>query len=270
MARPLDKIVEGVRLTRDAAIEAAIDVALGQTPVTWRARAAITDRKAPDYLPSECLVHLIRNAMRQSNAEATHNSVANALLPFLLKRCEANLKAKVSSQIATAEDLRADILAAFAVLFAEDLAPDADRKLDFYEVKFNRAFRFFRIDAVRAELRRINRIDGGPTGSSDDGSPDAEADVALGSAANIAAPDTDPLEGIFRQQMRPKLLAAIKALPDDERKAFILRYHYELKIESQDPNETTVATLCKVSGRTISDRLKRAKAKLAEILKEAT
>jgi len=61
MARPLDKIVKGERLKRPPEIEAAIDTALGQDIETIRRRAAIIDETSADYLPTECLVHLIRH-----------------------------------------------------------------------------------------------------------------------------------------------------------------------------------------------------------------
>lgn len=129
MARPLDKIVKGVRLTRDPAIEATIDVARTRPLETLRARAAIVDKQSPDYLPFECLVHLIRHAIRQSNGPLTHNAVANGLLPFLLKRCEANLKVKVSDRIATAQDIREEILTRLALMFANEAAPDGKYRL---------------------------------------------------------------------------------------------------------------------------------------------
>jgi RNA polymerase sigma factor (sigma-70 family) len=265
MARPLDKIVKGAPLKRNPVIEATIDAALRQDLGTLVARAAVSDPNSPDYLPSECLVHLIRNALRQSNGPPTHNTVAHSLLPFLLKRCEANLATKVSNTIPNAKELREEITSNFAVMFANDLTPEGCPQLDFYEVKFNRVFRLRRIDAVRAALKHINRIAAGPKKDELD-----EPDTSLEDIAeNVAAPDTDPVEGIFRQQMRPRLLAALKALPENERKAFILRYHFDYDIESEDLDVITVATLMKVSGRTIHNWLKRARAKLAEALKEA-
>ena len=199
MARPLDKIVNGARLKRNPAMEATIDAALGQDLDGLVGRAGVSDPNSSDQLPSECLVHLIRNALRQSNGPPSHNTVAHALLPFLLKRCEANLATKVSNTIPNAKELREEIISNFAVMFAEDLTPEGCPQLDFYEVKFNRVFRLRRIDAVRAALKQLNRT---AAGSKQD-EPD-EPDISLEDIAeNIAAPDTDPVEGIFRQQMRP-------------------------------------------------------------------
>jgi DNA-directed RNA polymerase specialized sigma24 family protein len=60
-------------------------------------------------------------------------------------------------------------------------------------------------------------------------------------------------------------MRAINALPPDERKALVLVHYYGFKIESEDPGETTAATLCGVRGRTIQNRLNRAKAKLSKL-----
>ena len=57
------------------------------------------------------------------------------------------------------------------------------------------------------------------------------------------------------------IIEVIKSLPPDERDPLILRIMgYEE--ESEDPNKTTIASLCGVTGRTIRNRLKRATKKL--------
>ena len=61
MARPLNKTKpDGAPYTRPPEIEAAIDAALGQDLEIVCDRARLRDRQAGTYLPSECLVHLIR------------------------------------------------------------------------------------------------------------------------------------------------------------------------------------------------------------------
>src|SRR4051794_21043484 len=68
MARPLLKTKEhdGTLYKRLPEIEAAIDAALTQDLETLCRRAKIRDKRATDYLPSECLVHLIRDAHRHN------------------------------------------------------------------------------------------------------------------------------------------------------------------------------------------------------------
>jgi len=59
---------------------------IGQDWATLAKRARITGQKATDYLPSECLVHLIRDAIRHGDQR-----VATVLMSPLLVRCESIL-----------------------------------------------------------------------------------------------------------------------------------------------------------------------------------
>jgi hypothetical protein len=82
MAIPLTKhYPDGCRYFRPPTVEATIDERLGQELTTACRRAAITDRRSAEYVPSEALVHLIRDARRR-NDEAT----MDILLPILLRR----------------------------------------------------------------------------------------------------------------------------------------------------------------------------------------
>lgn len=151
MARPLEKTTNGKLYTRPPEIEAATDAVVAQTLATQSRRALIRDPHHPEYLPSECLVHRIREARRRGD-----DAARDALLPLLLARCEANLNAKVDGQIAGAVELKEDILGDFAELFAIDGTPDDRHELDFFEVRFNRAFFTFRATRVRAEIAHLN------------------------------------------------------------------------------------------------------------------
>jgi len=141
MARPLTKTDHNGHLyTRAPSVEAAIDAAIGQDLETLTRRAAIANRFSPEFLPLECLVHLIRDARPRGDEDTM-----SALLPRLLGRCDAILKKKMpTGATGNWEEFRAEILGDFAVLFAED-GSDEKQKLDFFECRFNQAFRYFRI-----------------------------------------------------------------------------------------------------------------------------
>lgn len=257
MARPLDKTKpDGAPYTRFPEIEAAIDAALGQDLETLSDRAQLRDRKAKNYLHSECLVHLIRDASRTGNEKAR-----DMLLPLLFARCVTILISKVpDSRIATAPQLREDILGDFAELFGIDGSIQDRHELDFYEVRFNLAFRTFRITRVRTELERLNNTGDLP----DRAHPDVDVEI-LTRLSDRDWTMCDPEELVFRKQVRN----AIDALPRDEREAIVLCYLMGFKEESEDPNERTAATVCGVTGRTIRNRLTKAFAKLSR-LKEDT
>jgi hypothetical protein len=258
MPRPLSKTKsDGTTYTRFPEIEAAIDAAFMQDLETLRDRAAIRERKAKDYLPSECLVHLIREARRRGDDRAR-----DTLLPLLFARCTVHLISKVDSNIPTAPQLREDILGDFAELFAIDGSPQDRHELDFFEARFNLAFRNFRVTRVRPELDRLNTTQAIPDPAFADVPIDEEVVARL---SDLYRATNDPEQRVFRKQAH----AAIMALPRDERNALILVRFMRLKEESKDPQERTAATLCNVKGRTIRYRLARAIAKLSRLKEDA-
>jgi DNA-directed RNA polymerase specialized sigma24 family protein len=260
MARPLSKIKEddGTLYHRLPEIEAATDVALSQDLDTLCRRAKVRDRQSTGYLPSECLVHLIREAHRHGE-----DSRRDTLLRQLLERCHANLNKKVASTIPNAARIRREILNDFAGLFATD-GIDQNFPLDIYEVAFNFAFMRFRITHLRPVLDDLAQQVSYPEEEAETIEQELQDEV-LARIADLRGDAGNPEAQVFRKQV----YNAIVALPEDERKALLLVHYYGFKIESENPNEVTAATLCKVSGRMIRYRLKNAIAKLKK-LKEHT
>jgi hypothetical protein len=247
MARPLTKKDEtGVLYTRPKSIEATIDVALIQDRATLSQRAQATHRNSWDHLPSECLVHLIRDAIRRGDQH-----LASALMPPLLVRCEASLKRTVpDGGFRNAEAIREEILSSFALLFTDDAEEEA---LDYYECKFNRAFRSLRINHVRAEVRARKQLTDLPEVTTPDGELMLDADVLakLAQAAKIGPSQEDHV-------YLPQVLKAIDELPPDQRRAFVLR-------RIIGDTEERVAANEGVEGRTIRNRIERADARLKKL-----
>jgi hypothetical protein len=183
----------------------------------------------------------------------------SVLLPPLLARCEAILKKKIlESDMPNAAEIRGEILAEFSVLFAEDGLGNNPDELDFFECRFNRAFRCFRIDFMRGETVRTEHLVELP---SENEAPDSFGDEErLPRISDAFQKAATQLPDVFLQ----RLLGAIRLLPPDERKAVILCCVFGYKEESDDPAETTAASLCGVTGRTIRNRLHRAAAKLSK------
>lgn len=258
MARPLTRAnVGGELYARPTAVEAQIDVAVCFSPSELQTRLSIIDRKAAGYLRSECLVHLVREG-RQSDDQ----QLMNAVLPVLLGRCEANLLVTVpDGGMPDAANLRQEILDDLADLFVTDGTGDFPDELDFYECRFNKAFRALRIDAVRRDERRRKR---------------SIPVVSLPPSEEASGPNADEdalarMPGAFKilptqewNALRGPLVEAISALPPDERDAVILVRVLGYKVESEDPEEKTAATRCNCTGRTIRNRLKRAAVKLSQ------
>lgn len=258
MARPLTKTTpDGAVYTRPAEVEAQIDEALQLPLPELRGRLLVTDRSAPSYLSHECLVHLVRQGRRSDD-----QALMSAVLPVLLGRCEANLLVKVpDGGMPEAASLRQEILDTLTDLFAMDGSEDHLDELDFYECKFNKAFRALRIDAVRRGARRnliVDVID----------LPREEATSGPDSYEDALAKLSDVFKVLPTQEwhvLREPLLTTIEALSPDERKAVVLVHLLGYKEESSDPDEQTAATRCNCTGRTIRNRLTRAAAKLSHL-----
>lgn len=256
MGRPLTKTDHNGHLyTRSPAVEAAIDAAIGQDLEALKRRAAIANWFSPEFLPLECLVHLVRDARRRGDEDAM-----NALLPRLLVRCDAILKKKMPTD-ATGnwEEQRTEILGDFAVLFAED-GSDRKQTLDFFECRFNRAFRTFRIPYIRKEIARNQHREFAPT-ETEEVRDLADDEFLSGLAEKVR--DRDP---VVNRDLRQAILNALDTLPFDQCKAVMLVYYQGLPIESEDPTVTTAASVCGVTGRTIRNRIARALATLSRKL----
>ena len=253
MARPLQKVGVDGPLVRPDAVEAQINVALTLTPQGLRARLAIIDRQDGNHLRSETLVHLVRHGRRTGD-----QGLISLVLPVLLARCEVNLIVKVpDGQLLEAATVREDILGEFSELFASDGTGKDPDELDFYECKFNRAFRFFRIDVVRRETGRLKQVAQLPE-PDEDGEPEPHDEVFARVSEAFRSPAMQDGD-VFRSELHD----AVLELPPDERDAVILVHALGYQEESDDPGEETAATRCDCTGRTIRNRLTRAATKLA-------
>jgi len=258
MASPLRKKKEdtGELYTRPPHIERKIDAALGQDRTTLRARAWITAPGHPDFLPRECLLHLIRDAIRRDD-----QPLARALVPPLVKRCEANLHKTVpDGRMRNAEAVREQILSAFGLMLAEDGMEGHEDELDYFECSFGRAFRALRIDYVRREISDRAELVDLPEAFDEEGEP-AFDDEELGRLSSAARMNG----GQEAQVDLPRVLKAVSKLPHEEKRAIVLCRILGYRDESPDPNERTAATICNVKGRTIRYRLSRADKRLKRL-----
>lgn len=190
MAQQLTADEDEHSLVRPKAVEDQIDAVLKLAPAALRARLAIIDRRNSDHIHSETLVHLVRHGRRVGD-----QNLITLVLPVLLGRCEANLLIKVpDGQLPEAASLREEILCSFSELFASDSSGDNPNELNFYECRFNRAFKFFRIDMVRREIARLKPITQMPT-ANEDGEPGPHDEVfARVSEAFRTMPTQEPAD----------------------------------------------------------------------------
>jgi hypothetical protein len=175
----------------------------------------------------------------------------------LLGRCEAILDTKISDLLPNAAQLRDEVLSDLCELLLTDGAGDQPDELDFYECKFNLAFRTLRLDVIERQLRVVNRNANLPDHGEVD-EPDAYEDAFARVSEAFQTPAIQQ-STLFLDD----LWEAINALPPDQRKAVILVHVLGYDEESDIPRKVTAATLCNCTGRTIRNRLSRAAEKLA-------
>lgn len=264
MARPLTKRKpDGTPYKRPRSVEQEIDGALALEGKAAIARAEVVDESSSDYLSCECLVHLIRDANRRKN-----EGQRNRLLTVLFQRCEQMLRAAMpDGRWAKAAHLRDEVLGRFGELVAEDCAAGDDDVLDYYECRFNRAFKTLRLTLVRSERNTTKHHVELPAENDEDALQPDDARMAWLSDA-FATPATQE-ESLARQELLRDLCGALDSLPPDERAAIVLHFLVGFDIESVDPNKATVATICGVTGRTIRTRLARALSTLETVLRRS-
>lgn len=261
MVRALTKTKDtGEPYTRRPDTEACLAQAIRQAPATLRARAAIADPRDPGFLPTEALVHLSREALRTRD-----KLTAETLIGCLGRRCLQMLIRTIRpSKLFDAKEVRQQVQCKLYDLFANEAADSTNNELDFYEVQFNKALAWLRTGVLREAYRRQMHFEAPPPSPT----PVKDSDVGHDDVGDIGdsadeSPHCDPL----MQLESLDLLRRIQALPAEERNA-VLWKREGYKTESIDPAETTVATLCGVSGREIRDRLGSARARLKRMEEE--
>jgi hypothetical protein len=243
MATPLTKISKaGSPYVRTPSVESSIDRTVNEDLAALRKRLELDDESSPDYLKSECLVHLFREFNRRNEHEKR-----DIIVTVIFTRIERLLLARYpDNRIRNAAQIRDEILGKFALMLANDGRGSNPDELDFYECRFNRAFRTFRIDVLKHEKGQETRFsqfpDEAPTG-------DEKAAPNLGAIPSSRAKQEDAL---LRAEM-------LNSLSPDLRRAVVLVHEMGYEIESEDDTKITAATICGVSGRTIRTRLKLAK-----------
>lgn len=243
MIRPLTKTSkDGEVYSRPKTVEKNIKSAIGLGIEVIKARLKEEKPRSENYLKSECLVYLFREAR-----SSLDDVMANLLATALLTRCERILHSKLTK---VSNRLHEDILADFAVI----LVNDSSSELDYYEVRFNHAFRTHRLEIVRTEVNRCEKVEAQKFGSSTN---DDEEEV------HSDEPSCQPKES--DKLIRNELL---DQLPPKIQKAVVLR-EMGYPIESNDPSEDTVATLCGVRERTIHNWIKKAQKILPNPSKES-
>jgi DNA-binding CsgD family transcriptional regulator len=230
------KTLSGKTYERDPKVEALLVELFSLSRDQMLARAAITRRNDPGYVPSECLVFLIR-ASRSDNSDAWFERLYKLLAERVL-RCLPRLEsADGKTESLTRGKIRDKVFGRFVELLAADRTEPAT-KLDYFEVRFDGALASLRRDAQEQAWREENRSEAlefdGETGEL---SPEVER--AVGHIDPFAGPEIDGAN------YRSRLDAAIEALPPEQiRIVDMLRQGFPI-----DSKASGTMTIAKALGR---------------------
>lgn len=254
MARPLNKKMdEGGFYTRRPEIEACIDEALTECPDTVLRRAAIRNARDPDYMPMECLLHLMREARLKKDKPAE-----GKLYTHFMSRCEARLKRAIPDGSRTdAADLRDEVMFKFNVMFARVGTNEDSTALDYYEVNFNQAFQFLWWKQVRKYDARKKVFVDISQEKDDEGRP-LDEENTLAKLSDAARSPAQQDHYVYLTQIGTVL--ATLSPQDRETVRLVLIEGYT--IESDNPDEVTAAKILGVGRRAITKRLAKVAAKL--------
>lgn len=261
MVAPLRKAKgDGTPYTRPPEVEAAIARLLGMSRERVLAVCGLNDRRSDDYVPSECILHLLRRAGRDND-----QAHLERLFRIFTRRVARAFPVPERSLLGSdAKGLSSVDLAVreFAIdRLTEMLCLDRqgyDDRLDIYEATFDAALKTLRATARRSVGRQRNRL--APL-SDDPKAAEPSSDVEDALLRHV--PGTE--EKIERRDYRRKLLAAIQLLPDEDRRLLMLLSR-DIPIHSKDPNVTTVARLIGCGEQTVRNRRDRIHRDLQRLL----
>jgi hypothetical protein len=252
---PLRKTtLEGALYVRQPGIEARLAELVPLPLQEISARCAVEDDHDPNYIPSECLMYLVR-ANRTCPPGICFENIYKALLARVMRRLPGEDRTSL-----TDTNIRAETLGQFAELLAADRVSSND-KLDYYEVRFDSALRSLRENVARQAYRERDRA-AVLESDLETGELSKEVERAAVSGFNLFEP-----EKLDDADYRSRLAEAIDTLPAIQ-KAIIEMMNKNIPIDSKDPRLPTISKILGKAEKTIRLQRDRAYQTLRDILKE--
>lgn len=238
---PLRKCkLTGEQYRRNEKVESVLSCLLVLSREDILLKCEIEDESNVEFVPSECLVHLVR-ICRNEVANHFFEGIYRVLMKRILLRLPS-AESKDKRRIYLKESqIQEGVIDNFQELLALDRTSYEDR-LDFWEVAFGMALKMLTItvqDKVWKETNRSMPLENPETG---------EVFSHVLEAAGASDPN-DPSE-LLKKDYREQLPAAIASLPPDKRR--IITMHLEgFLIYSDDPNVVTISKALKLSDKTV-------------------
>ncbi|MDR5765832.1 MULTISPECIES: hypothetical protein [unclassified Caballeronia] len=218
---------------------------LGSAELIQRIRGSTANGKT--RLSSETVMALLRDGQPEQ--------AEKELIVCIIRRFSSVAAHKLRIRDCYSQEALENVLGAFNEALVTDLTTHGE-KLDFFEASFSHAVAGFIHSEVRREKSRRKRlVSMTPADDEQAGSDDTDAFV------DVDPPllrRSNPESAVFTQD----LLTAIGELPRALREVAIL-LGLGVQKESDDPNETTIATICQIKRRAILYRQEQIIEKLA-------
>lgn len=250
---PLTRLsTERVPYTRRLEVERQIAAVLPLSPAEIIRRAHLAPQD-PAYLHSETLVYLARHARRHGLTGQVDD-----LTGSLIQRCQPYIHKRLGALSADArEEGEQEVLAA---VFEQVFALDSDAG-DYLQVQFGSALKRLAIDAFRRQSAKQNATMRTVSFQQLRGFDATEGERTIGveRLEDFATPSGE--EAIITRDL---IRDALDTLPEPLRQTWILQHHFGYPVESLNPEETTISSLCGTTPRTIRNRLKQAENHLNE------
>ena len=247
------KKLEGGLYTRRPVIEAKLGELIALPHGEIMTRCAADDEADPKYIPSECLMYLVR-----SNRENAPGIYFETVYTSLLQRVMEQLPPEVDSNLTNSE-IRSEALGAFAELLAADRM-NYDEGIDYYEICFKDAVAKLRKNAARKPDRLKNRSR--PLEPHSDDPDGGEFSPEIEKAGGCM-----DFDKYFGSHDRSRLAEAISTLPEQQI-AILEMLKNEIPIDSEDPEIFTISTALGKAEKTIRLQRNQALKKLSEILRK--
>ena len=248
---------EGVLYARPVEIEKIIAGTIELPFEEFITRAKHKNRNHPDYLPSEVLVHRIRET-RYNNTDEQFNALYSELYKRVIRSCASAVTRAggETREIGKLLDVREFVIERFVTLVVKDRGSYIE-KLDIFEVRFDRAVMMLRKSAFRKMSQRDNPI--GPL------EYDESGDVPLDVEESLALLNPRLMTPEEEVTYRFKVRRAIDSLPEMERRVIDM-LEAGIAIESNNPVEPSIAGVLGCTPKTVRNRRDRAVQRIRETL----
>lgn len=252
---------DGTLYTRPVKIQVAIELAQKWTFEEFLEKAKVKKRSDPEYIPSEVLVYYIR-LTKLDNYQTRFENLYTILLDRVRNACPrpnihvGNMEVEIA-KLAEIRDLITEYVIDLILLDRQTYC----EKLDFLEVRFDRAIRYLRID----RFKRVGKKEDHKISIEYDETGDIPIEVEEAFASFKEAYNSEEEKLTYRINLRQ----AIDGLPDKERKVIEMLLT-DLPIESTDPTALSICKILNCSEKTVRNRRNRAHIKIKKALEMET